>query len=167
MTPPQSNSAPPAVSTRRKANVGSGGDYRPPGEGWLNVERYRDSGHHTGETQPPDVYADAHALPFQTGSLEHVRLAHVLEHLERPLAALNEARRVLEDGGTLYVEVPHAQHVPRERREHLYSWTPWTLRNIVRRAGFIIDEYDDAPKEYPNFSSHVHWINAHRPTRPD
>lgn len=147
-----------------RANIGAGADYRSPADGWVNVERFADSAHHAGETATPEVYADAHALPFANAVLDHVRLSHVIEHLERPLDALREARRVLAPGGTVYVEVPHAQHVPSERDEHLYSWTPWTLRHIARRAGFVIDEYDDAPKEYPNFSSHVHWIHAHRPT---
>lgn len=141
-------------------NIGSGADHRPPEEGWVNLERYPDSDHHVGETEPPECYADAHHLPFVDESVRHVRLSHVIEHLERPLDALREAYRVLEHRGTCYVEVPHAGLVTAERDEHLYSWTPDTLVNIVERPGFIIQKYDDARKEYENFESHVHWVHA-------
>lgn len=141
-----------------KCNIGSGADYR---TGWLNIEAYPESSHHTGETIPPDMWADAHTLPIKPNTLSHVRLSHVLEHLERPLDALRDAHRALEAGGTLYVEVPHAGKVLSERDQHLYSWTPDTFQNIVQTAGFRIKEYEDAPKEYPAFSSHVHWIHAH------
>ena len=49
---------------------------------------------------------DVEPLPFADGSFQLVVCAHVLEHLRRPLAALDELRRVLSPDGRLYVELP-------------------------------------------------------------
>lgn len=47
--------------------------------------------------------ADLLALPFDNASFDHVFVCFVLEHLERPLEALKELRRVLKPGGTITV----------------------------------------------------------------
>jgi SAM-dependent methyltransferase len=49
---------------------------------------------------------DVEPLPFADGSFQLVVCAHVLEHLRRPGAVLDELRRVLSPGGRLYVELP-------------------------------------------------------------
>lgn len=43
--------------------------------------------------------ADAHALPFPDGAFDHVWMMWVLEHLQDPVVALREARRILRAGG--------------------------------------------------------------------
>lgn len=55
-----------------------------------------------------DVQADLLALPFRDGSVDAVRLDHVLEHLEQAVAvrALLQAWRVLRAGGRIVVGVP-------------------------------------------------------------
>lgn len=142
---------------RTSLNLGSGPDYRP---GAVNVDRWRASTHHAGETAPPDLLADAHHLPVKDSTLGHVRASHVIEHLERPLDALREAKRVLEPGGTLYVEVPDANRTPAERDDHLYSWTPDTLTNIVEQAGFEVVEYERHEREWPNSTGQVHHVEC-------
>jgi ubiquinone/menaquinone biosynthesis C-methylase UbiE len=47
------------------------------------------------------VRADAHALPFSEQSFDHVWMMWFLEHLADPVAALQEARRVLANGGAI------------------------------------------------------------------
>jgi SAM-dependent methyltransferase len=49
------------------------------------------------------VRADLFALPFPAGAFDHVFVCFVLEHLDRPLAALRCLRRVLRPGGSVTV----------------------------------------------------------------
>ena len=55
-----------------------------------------------------DVQADLMALPFRDGSVDAVRLDHVLEHLDQrdSVRALAEAWRVIRHGGRVVVGVP-------------------------------------------------------------
>jgi len=119
-------------------NIGSGPDYR---DGFINTERFVHSTHHKGETVTPDVISDAHKLPFKDASFDHVRIAHVLEHLYRPMDALDEIYRVCKPEATVHIEVPNASVVNHERGDHMYSWTKWTLHNILRHCGFSIDSF--------------------------
>jgi SAM-dependent methyltransferase len=55
----------------------------------------------------PDVIADSHALaPIADASVDFVIASHVLEHLDNPVAALLEWRRVLRPRGRLVLVVP-------------------------------------------------------------
>ena len=45
-------------------------------------------------------------FPFPDASFEGVFASHVVEHLSRPLALLDEAFRVLKPGGSIYLECP-------------------------------------------------------------
>lgn len=75
------------------------GEHRLPG--WVNVDLYHEAA---------DLRADVRlGLPFDDGAAGAIYLAHLLEHLEYPVEALDvlrECRRVLGDGGLLRVVVP-------------------------------------------------------------
>lgn len=126
-----------------KVNIGCGSDPKA-GDEWLNVDAYRESDHHHSRTHP-DALADAHALPIHDGAATHARIRHVLEHLDHPMRALREAERVVEPGGTAYVEVPDPAEVGTEREEyhteHLHSWTAGSLERACLAAGFATVEY--------------------------
>jgi 2-polyprenyl-3-methyl-5-hydroxy-6-metoxy-1,4-benzoquinol methylase len=74
----------------------------------------------------------------------------VVEHLEDPIAHLAAVRRLLKDDGILIIETQnvestfayllgkHWQHYKYE--EHLYHFSPITLRTLLSRAGFHIVE---------------------------
>ncbi|MFM9938836.1 MAG: class I SAM-dependent methyltransferase [Hyphomicrobiaceae bacterium] len=53
-----------------------------------------------------DVVGDAHELPFPEASFSGVVMLDVLHHLERPVAFLKEAARVLQPGGRLAMMEP-------------------------------------------------------------
>lgn len=52
------------------------------------------------------VEADAEKLPFRDKSIRFVLCSEVLEHLSQPFSAINEIKRVLQDGGILILSVP-------------------------------------------------------------
>lgn len=52
------------------------------------------------------LHADAYNLPFPESTFDGVLLNNILEHLDRPEQALDEAVRVLRDGGRICIEVP-------------------------------------------------------------
>lgn len=53
-----------------------------------------------------DVVGDAHELPFADGTFSGLVMLDVLHHLERPVAFLKEAARVLQPGGRLAMMEP-------------------------------------------------------------
>ena len=50
---------------------------------------------------------DATDLPVSDGVADAVTMLDIVEHVDRPEAAIAEARRVVHDGGILVVSVPH------------------------------------------------------------
>ncbi|MGC8933372.1 MAG: methyltransferase domain-containing protein [Candidatus Methanodesulfokora sp.] len=57
----------------------------------------------------PNVTAvmDAHKLAFRDNSFRKIVAYEVLEHLESPIEALREMKRVLSDGGILEITIPN------------------------------------------------------------
>ncbi|MDD5026585.1 MAG: methyltransferase domain-containing protein [Candidatus Peribacteraceae bacterium] len=56
-----------------------------------------------------DVVADAHALPFRSGSIDIVLFKNVIEHIRSPEIVMVEIHRVLKVGGILYIKLPFLQ----------------------------------------------------------
>jgi SAM-dependent methyltransferase len=76
-------------------------------------------------------------------SVDVVVSNHALEHTLQPRTELVHMRRVLRPGGRLVLVVPlddwRSQRDPRpDRNNHLYAWTPRTLANLARDAGFRV-----------------------------
>lgn len=68
-----------------------------------------------------------------------VSLSHVLEHLPEPVATLQMIRsELLTPGGTLLLEVPNFYAHDSYELAHLACYTPHTLREVVRQAGFDV-----------------------------
>ena len=65
-----------------------------------------------------------------------------LEHVESPLTELRKLYQKLRVGGSLIVLVPHetlASHYrPNDVNQHLHTWSPMTLGNLVTLAGFEV-----------------------------
>ena len=69
------------------------------------------------------VIADAHALPFATGSLDAVICTNVLEHLRQPLVCIREITRALRSGGEFIVIVPFMFKVHPNPEDHWrFTW---------------------------------------------
>ncbi len=88
------------------------------------------------------------ALPFPDASFDSVLMLDVVEHLNNPIAAIREIRRVLRPRGFLAVTTPNANSPIRHLRGskwfgvadpgHVTLYTSFTLRHLLERAGFII-----------------------------
>lgn len=71
---------------------------------------------------------------------------HSLEHCADPLTVLQGLHRVLRDGGKLVVVVPSESPFRKRFRKwapnpqnHLFSWTPMSLGNLLSLAGFQVE----------------------------
>lgn len=104
--------------------------------------------------------ADPEHIEYRVGSFDDVAhnladasfnvvaMYHFLEHTRDPIAALAIARRLLVDDGVLVVEVPAwdgwlralfgRSWLPLLPPQHLFHFTPATLRAVVERAGFAV-----------------------------
>ena len=88
-----------------KLNAGSGGIikgiYKYPE--WINLD--------FTPCDKTEVRGDMLHLPFKDKSFDEIHLVHVFEHIKRPdqLPCLREMHRVLEKGGSLFIEVPDFQ----------------------------------------------------------
>jgi SAM-dependent methyltransferase len=96
--------------------------------------------------QGVELHAELADLPSQR--FDAVTMLHSLEHVEDPVTTLIALREMLNSGGSIFIEVPHAgsadMWVPRSRRAildvpaHLHHFTPATLEFVVERAGFAV-----------------------------
>jgi SAM-dependent methyltransferase len=94
----------------------------------------------------PQVFADAHALPFSGGVFDGVLLLEVLEHVRYPNLVLEEARRVLREGGTLCVSTPFLYPLHDEPYD-FFRFSLYGLREMLRHEDWQIIFED----EYSNF----------------
>ncbi len=104
---------------------------------------------------------EALGLTAYEGSVENVppgerfdvvTMFHVLEHLRRPVQALEQAAEHLEDGGTLIIEGPNYAGFDRlwhgelwrgfTDPSHLSFFTPATYRLAIERAGLSVGRID-------------------------
>lgn len=81
-----------------------------------------------------DVFADAYDTTLPTESADTVLSSAVLEHLERPQDAMNEAARLLRPGGHLILTAPffwQEHEAPRD----FYRYTRFGLAHLMQTAG--------------------------------
>ena len=96
-------------------------------------ERYRASNLHYSR-----IAADA-PLPFHDQTFDVVLSFQVIEHVERDVAYLMEARRVLKSGGVMIVITPDRKHrlLPKQKpwnRWHVREYSAESLREVVGKV---------------------------------
>jgi len=88
------------------------------------------------------VFASTAEVP--TDSVDVVISNHALEHAARPLDELSDLLRVLRPRGRLVLVVPiddwraQKRRVSNDPNNHLYTWTPLLLGNLLEDAGFEV-----------------------------
>ena len=73
---------------------------------------------------------------------------HCLEHTLHPFDELKEMKRVLKQNGKLLLVVPfddwrnsqYRNWVPNHKDNHLYTWSPMNLGNLLTDVGFAVEE---------------------------
>lgn len=87
------------------------------------------------------LVASATQLPLPSQTFEVVTCVEVLEHLDHPLAALSEMRRVLKVGGLLVASVPNERlnaFSKTSHSDHKQHFSITEFSAIVRTAGFRV-----------------------------
>jgi ubiquinone/menaquinone biosynthesis C-methylase UbiE len=84
-----------------------------------------------------EVICDAQRLPFRDKAFTFVHASHILEHLEYPLQALEEFKRVTQR--MVVVKVPNLRFVQKttgwdSRGMHLHTWSNDSLQTICERV---------------------------------
>lgn len=86
------------------------------------------------------VYAAVEELPDRWATV--VISNHALEHVTAPLDTLRALHAKVAPGGRLVLVVPHdlasEKWVPGDINQHLYTWNPMTLGNLVAAAGYDV-----------------------------
>lgn len=83
----------------------------------------------------PTLVGDIQSLGMlRDGSYDGVVCLEVLEHVPEPKAALGEIARVLRDGGTLVLSVPHLSRL-HEIPHDYYRYTEFGLRHLLQSNG--------------------------------
>jgi len=85
----------------------------------------------------PQVFADAHALPFSEGVFDGVLLLEVLEHVRHPARVLDEAHRVLREGGTVCMSTPFLYPLHDEPYD-FFRFSLYGLRELLRQEDWQI-----------------------------
>ena len=92
------------------------------------------------------LHADAYNLPFPENTFDGVLLNNSLEHLDSPEQALDEAARVLRDGGRLCIEIPGKKGF-RHDPTHKINLAFQDIDKLLRDRGFhtILNNYFPVP----------------------
>ncbi len=86
------------------------------------------------------------AYPGEPGSFDAIMLWDVVEHLADPVAVLKQARTLLKPGGWLFLQTQDVSSMTRrvlgakwthfKQLEHVWHFSPSTIRELLARAGF-------------------------------
>lgn len=95
---------------------------------------------------PITVHADITAVG--SGLVDVLVSNHSLEHVPEPWRTLAEFRRVLRPNGVLILVTPFDDWrmgtwrawSPGDRQNHLYTWSPMNIGNLLTEAGFHVQE---------------------------
>lgn len=101
---------------------------------------------HSRHGRPPAAVGDAYHLPLASGTFDCVIAAFVLNHLDKPVSALRETRRVLRRGGIVVASTyaggwnhPAKAHVDRVAADHGFTSPAWYV-SLKRQVAPVLGE---------------------------
>lgn len=86
-----------------------------------------------------DVFSDAYKIPFKENLFDSVLCTCVIEHLEEPQTALNEAFRLLKPGGIAIYTAPFIWHIHEEPRD-FFRYSKYGFEYLSKKSGFEVVE---------------------------
>lgn len=109
-----------------------------------------------------DVYCGQLVDAPLTGPYDVVCGWDTLEHVPDPLAVLRRIRSLIADGGTVALSTPYFSSLPSQLlgqrwwtlkpAEHIWHYTPYTLRLLAARAGFTVTDVIRSPLARANLT---------------
>lgn len=99
----------------------------------------------TATTNGATVYANAQdaRTALGTGTIDVIVSDNALEHALEPWRELQAIRGLLKPGGRLHMVVPcegiNWTYKADDINQHVYSWSPQSLGNLVKAAGFEVE----------------------------
>jgi len=85
-----------------------------------------------------DMIANVYGLPFKDGEFDVVLCVAILEHLEEPIKAISEMRRVLKPGGKIIISVPFMFPIHDSPRDY-WRFTKYGLKKLFT-DGWEVEE---------------------------
>ncbi len=94
---------------------------------------------------------------------------HCLEHTLHPFSVLKEMLRVLKPGGSIALILPFDDYRnhnnkswrPKDKDNHLYTWSPMNIGNLLQEAGFEVEQIDIHTRAWSPKLFGVHRVFGH------
>ncbi len=93
------------------------------------------------------VKADAQAMPFKNEAFDCIVAGELIEHLEKPELFVQEAKRVLKEGGTLIITTPNKNSLINrlfhsyEAPLHYSLFSKEELFQMLKKSGFKVVKF--------------------------
>jgi SAM-dependent methyltransferase len=91
-------------------------------------------------TDNTDIVAEAEALPFKDDCLDYVASGAVFEHVLDPIASAREVRRVLKEGGEMFIDTAFLQGY-HGFPSHYFNMTPQAVETFICDDFILEDSY--------------------------
>lgn len=96
-----------------------------------------------------DIIGDIHKIPIEDESVDSVLCHCVLEHVDNPILAVKEMRRILKKGGSLFVQLPsiYPYHARAGHYPDMWRFFDDTIKvlfkdfstvEVVKRGGYFL-----------------------------